>query len=74
MTCCVFVSFLSYMVTLVRRLCATRLLAFLQGDFSLTYFQDGLLPAAFMVGLLLSSPVFAEASKTRNPFRCGEEA
>ena len=40
-----------------------------QGEFKLTYFEDGLLPAAFMVGLLLSSPVFAEASKHTNAFR-----
>ena len=31
--------------------------------------QDGLLPAAFMVGLLASSPIFAEASKHHNAFR-----
>lgn len=31
--------------------------------------QDGLLPAAFMVGLLVSSPMFAEASKHHNAFR-----
>ncbi len=31
--------------------------------------QDGLLPAAFMVGLLVSSPIFAEASKHHNAFR-----
>ncbi|EFN51305.1 hypothetical protein CHLNCDRAFT_8328, partial [Chlorella variabilis] len=41
----------------------------IQGDFGLSLFQDGLLPAAFMVGLLASSPVFAEASKHRNGFR-----
>ncbi|KAL4448931.1 hypothetical protein ABPG77_007648 [Micractinium sp. CCAP 211/92] len=41
----------------------------IQGDFSLTLFQDGLLPAAFMVGLLASSPIFAEASKHHNAFR-----
>lgn len=40
-----------------------------QGDFGLSLFQDGLLPAAFMVGLLVSSPVFAEASKHYNAFR-----
>lgn len=34
-----------------------------------THLQDGLLPAAFMVGLLLSSPIFAEASKYHNAFR-----
>jgi MFS transporter, Spinster family, sphingosine-1-phosphate transporter len=41
----------------------------IQGDFGLSLFQDGLLPAAFMVGLLLSSPAFAEASKHFNSFR-----
>ena len=40
-----------------------------QGDFGLSLFQDGLLQAAFMVGLLVSSPVFAEASKHFNAFR-----
>ena len=34
-----------------------------QGEFGLSLFQDGVLPAAFMVGLLISSPAFAEASK-----------
>lgn len=41
----------------------------IQGEMGLTYFQDGLLPAAFMVGLLIASPVFAEMSKTRPPFK-----
>ncbi|GAX75013.1 hypothetical protein CEUSTIGMA_g2459.t1 [Chlamydomonas eustigma] len=41
----------------------------IQGAFHLTYFQDGLLPAAFMIGLLISSPIFAEACKTANAFR-----
>lgn len=41
----------------------------IQGDFNLNYIQDGLLPAAFMVGLLLSSPVFAEVCKHANAFR-----
>mmetsp|Transcript_6270 Transcript_6270/g.13766 ORF Transcript_6270/g.13766 Transcript_6270/m.13766 type:complete len:518 (+) Transcript_6270:206-1759(+) len=41
----------------------------IQGEFKLTYFQDGLLPAAFMVGLLLSAPVFAEACKHVSAFR-----
>ncbi len=35
----------------------------LQLAFGLSLVQDGLLPAAFMVGLLLSSPFFAEAAK-----------
>lgn len=41
----------------------------IQGDFGLSLFQDGLLPAAFMVGLLISSPIFAEASKRHNALR-----
>ncbi|PSC73072.1 putative sphingolipid transporter spinster-like protein 2 [Micractinium conductrix] len=41
----------------------------IQGDFALTLFEDGLLPAAFMIGLLASSPIFAEASKHHNAFR-----
>ncbi|EFJ49042.1 hypothetical protein VOLCADRAFT_59957 [Volvox carteri f. nagariensis] len=41
----------------------------IQGDFNLSYFADGLLPAIFMVGLLLSSPVFAEAVKHCSAFR-----
>ncbi|KXZ51059.1 hypothetical protein GPECTOR_14g45 [Gonium pectorale] len=44
-------------------------LAFAQGEFGLTYFEDGLLPALFMVGLLISSPIFAEAVKHANAFR-----
>eukprot|EP00897_Mesotaenium_endlicherianum_P008612 jgi/Mesen1/777/ME000110S_11044 len=46
----------------------------IQGEFALSNFQDGLLPAAFMVGLLAACPIFAELSKTRSPFRligCG---
>ncbi len=38
-----------------------------QGEFNLTLFEDGLLPAAFMIGLLLSSPVFAEVRALRRP-------
>ncbi|GBG75536.1 hypothetical protein CBR_g20167 [Chara braunii] len=41
----------------------------IQGDFDLSDAQDGLLPSAFMVGLLVASPLFAELSKTWNPFR-----
>ena len=41
----------------------------LQGDFGLSLVEDGALPAAFMVGLLVSSPLFAEASKYNNAFR-----
>lgn len=41
----------------------------MQGDFVLSLFEDGVLPAAFMVGLLITSPIFAEASKYNNAFR-----
>lgn len=41
----------------------------IQGDFRLSNFQDGVLASSFMVGLLLSSPVFAEATKRYNAFR-----
>lgn len=40
-----------------------------QGEFNLSYFQDGLLPALFLVGLLFSSPTFAECCKHYNAFR-----
>lgn len=35
-----------------------------RGDFNLNYFQDGILSSAFMVGLLVASPIFASLSKT----------
>ena len=41
----------------------------MQGDFALSLFEDGVLPAAFMIGLLGASLVFAQASKTVNGFR-----
>uniref|UniRef100_A0A061REG6 Mfs general substrate transporter n=1 Tax=Tetraselmis sp. GSL018 TaxID=582737 RepID=A0A061REG6_9CHLO len=41
----------------------------IQGDFALTYFEDGLLPAVFMVGLLVASAAFAEATKYHNAMR-----
>eukprot|EP00890_Picochlorum_soloecismus_P002115 jgi/Picsp_1/2904/NSC_01129-R1_protein spinster homolog 1-like len=41
----------------------------LSREFGLTLFQDGLLPAAFMVGLLVSSPIFAESAKYSKSFR-----
>eukprot|EP00252_Welwitschia_mirabilis_P026970 TRINITY_DN905_c0_g1_i1.p1 TRINITY_DN905_c0_g1~~TRINITY_DN905_c0_g1_i1.p1 ORF type:complete len:365 (-),score=55.20 TRINITY_DN905_c0_g1_i1:449-1543(-) len=41
----------------------------IQGDFNLNNFQDGVLSSAFMVGLLVASPIFASFSKTHNPFR-----
>ncbi|KAM5549981.1 putative sphingolipid transporter spinster [Rosa sericea] len=34
-----------------------------RGDFKLNYFQDGVLSAAFMVGLLVASPIFASLEK-----------
>eukprot|EP00850_Spirogloea_muscicola_P010489 SM000062S19875 [mRNA] locus=s62:154828:160098:+ [translate_table: standard] len=41
----------------------------IQGEFHLSNFQDGILPAAFMIGLLVASPIFAGMSKVYNPFR-----
>lgn len=41
----------------------------IQGDFGLSLFQDGILPAAFMVGLLGASLAFAQASKYYNGLR-----
>eukprot|EP00899_Mesostigma_viride_P006890 jgi/Mesvir1/16201/Mv08463-RA.1 len=41
----------------------------IQAAFHLTNFQDGILPAAFMVGLLVASPIFADLSKRHDPFR-----
>eukprot|EP00271_Cylindrocystis_brebissonii_P019692 TRINITY_DN6154_c1_g1_i1.p1 TRINITY_DN6154_c1_g1~~TRINITY_DN6154_c1_g1_i1.p1 ORF type:complete len:522 (-),score=74.76 TRINITY_DN6154_c1_g1_i1:235-1800(-) len=41
----------------------------IQGEFNLSNFEDGLLPAAFMVGLLAASPFFATAAKHASPFR-----
>ncbi|EXC03892.1 putative sphingolipid transporter spinster-3-like protein [Morus notabilis] len=41
----------------------------LQGDFNLNNFQDGVLSSAFMVGLLVASPIFAALAKSHNPFR-----
>ncbi|XP_047337496.1 probable sphingolipid transporter spinster homolog 2 [Impatiens glandulifera] len=41
----------------------------IQGDFKLNNFQDGVLSSAFMVGLLLASPIFASLAKSVNPFR-----
>lgn len=40
-----------------------------RGDFQLSNFADGLLPTAFLVGLLLASPLFAHASKRGSPAR-----
>ncbi|XP_009769193.1 putative sphingolipid transporter spinster homolog 2 [Nicotiana tabacum] len=41
----------------------------IQGDFDLSNFQDGVISSAFMVGLLVASPIFASLSKSVNPFR-----
>ncbi|KAH9301498.1 hypothetical protein KI387_013081, partial [Taxus chinensis] len=41
----------------------------IQGDFNLNYFEDGILSSAFMVGLLIASPIFAGLAKIHNPFR-----
>lgn len=41
----------------------------LQGDFDLTNFQDGCLPAAFMVGLLVACPIFVQLAKTVQTFK-----
>ncbi|XP_078166594.1 major facilitator superfamily protein isoform X1 [Carex rostrata] len=41
----------------------------IQGDFNLSNFEDGVLSSAFMVGLLIASPIFASLSKIHNPFR-----
>ncbi|XP_052193518.1 probable sphingolipid transporter spinster homolog 2 isoform X2 [Diospyros lotus] len=41
----------------------------IQGDFNLNNFQDGVLSSAFMVGLLVASPIFASLAKSVNPFR-----
>nr|POE99622.1 putative sphingolipid transporter spinster like 2 [Quercus suber] len=41
----------------------------IQGEFNLSNFEDGVLSSAFMVGLLVASPIFASLSKSHNPFR-----
>ncbi|XP_051146789.1 probable sphingolipid transporter spinster homolog 2 [Andrographis paniculata] len=41
----------------------------IQGNFNLTNFEDGVVSSAFMVGLLVASPIFASAAKSFNPFR-----
>ncbi|XP_057420890.1 probable sphingolipid transporter spinster homolog 2 [Lotus japonicus] len=41
----------------------------IQGDFNLNNFEDGVLSSAFMVGLLIASPIFASLAKSVNPFR-----
>ncbi|CAK9156643.1 unnamed protein product [Ilex paraguariensis] len=41
----------------------------IQGDFNLSNFEDGVISSAFMVGLLVASPIFASLAKSINPFR-----
>jgi hypothetical protein len=41
-----------------------------QGEFGLSNLQDGFLATAFLVGLLLASPVFSESCKHYSAFRC----
>lgn len=41
----------------------------IQGDFDLNNFKDGVLSSAFMVGLLVASPIFASLANSYNPFR-----
>ncbi|KAK4764559.1 hypothetical protein SAY86_025649 [Trapa natans] len=41
----------------------------IQGNFDLNNFEDGVLSSAFMVGLLIASPIFASLAKSINPFR-----
>ncbi|KAK1405034.1 hypothetical protein POM88_004639 [Heracleum sosnowskyi] len=41
----------------------------IQGDFNLNNFEDGVISSAFMVGLLLASPIFASLAHMVNPFR-----
>ncbi|KAL0356975.1 UNVERIFIED_CONTAM: putative sphingolipid transporter spinster2 [Sesamum calycinum] len=41
----------------------------IQGDFNMNIFEDGVLSSAFMVGLLVASPIFASSAKSFNPFR-----
>lgn len=38
-----------------------------RGDFDLTNFKDGVLSSAFMVGLLVASPIFASLAKRYIP-------
>ncbi|XP_074286009.1 putative sphingolipid transporter spinster homolog 2 [Silene latifolia] len=41
----------------------------IQGQFDLNNFEDGVISSAFMVGLLVASPIFASLTKRVNPFR-----
>ncbi|KAK9099099.1 hypothetical protein Syun_026144 [Stephania yunnanensis] len=40
-----------------------------RGHFNLSNFEDGVLSSAFMVGVLVASPIFASFAKSYNPFR-----
>lgn len=42
----------------------------ISGRFQLSELKDGALYSAFIVGLLVGSPLFAEAAKYHNPFKC----
>ena len=41
----------------------------MQGEFHLTDVQNGILPAAFILGLVVASIVYSELAKTYNAFR-----
>ncbi|KAI5448283.1 probable sphingolipid transporter spinster homolog 2 isoform X2 [Lathyrus oleraceus] len=41
----------------------------IQGDFNLNNFEDGVLSSAFLVGIMVASPIFASLTKSVNPFR-----
>ena len=41
----------------------------MQGDFGLTNFRDGCLPAAFVVGLLVACPFFVHLAKSVQTFK-----
>nr|XP_043628329.1 probable sphingolipid transporter spinster homolog 2 [Erigeron canadensis] len=41
----------------------------IQGDLNLNNFRDGVISSAFMVGLLVASPIFASLAKSIDPFR-----
>jgi hypothetical protein len=43
--------------------CLSHQLFYCRGDFNLNYFEDGILSSAFMVGLLIASPIFASLAK-----------
>lgn len=41
----------------------------MQGDFNLSYFADGILPAAFMIGLMGTSALLTSLTAHFNAFR-----